>query len=58
MKGRTEEEAQTQLQIQAAIPGAFVAYRDGDDVISLHEDSLPESQDNAKARRVTAVVPW
>lgn len=49
-------DVETALKVSSQIPGAILAYQEGDFIISLHEDSLPESADNPRATRVPAML--
>lgn len=51
-EGATPEDIDATVLSTTMIPGALMAYHDGKYVISLHNDSIPTSQDNPRAKRV------
>ena len=51
-----EDVVKTQMEAIRRIPGTLVVYREGKDIISLHKDHNPDSPDNKRALRVTAII--
>lgn len=50
-----KSDVDNQMATIVRIPGTILAYLDGQYIISLHDDTHPNSRDISKAKRVRAV---
>ncbi len=54
---RDEGTAGTLMQALSGIPGTYLVYREGKDLISLHRDHAPTSALGVRTARVQVLIP-